>query len=71
MTKKQYLGSYERMYPVIDREKCSSCGTCVDVCPSDVFVLEDEVPQVVAPEECIECSACVDNCPVDAVILID
>jgi len=59
------------MYPVIDREKCSGCGTCVEVCPSDVFVLEAEIPQVAVPEECIECSACVDNCPVGAVILID
>jgi NAD-dependent dihydropyrimidine dehydrogenase PreA subunit len=59
------------MYPVIDREECSCCGKCVDVCPSDVFVLEDEVPEVVAPEECIECSACVDNCPSEAVTLHD
>ncbi|MCK4378588.1 MAG: 4Fe-4S binding protein [Deltaproteobacteria bacterium] len=59
------------MYPVINKEKCSGCGTCVDVCPSDVFAFQDEVPQVVAPEECIECSACVENCPSEAVILID
>ena len=59
------------MYPVIDKGKCSGCGTCVDVCPSDVFVLEDEIPQVAAPEECIECSACVDNCPSEAIILRD
>ena len=71
MTKKQYLGRYERMYPVIDRKKCTSCVTCVDVCPSDVFVLEDETPQVGAPEECIECSACVNNCPSEAIILHD
>ncbi len=60
------------MYPVIKEDLCSHCGTCVDVCPSDVFVLAEEgVPTVKLPEECIECSACVENCPEAAVYLDD
>ncbi|MBN2331574.1 MAG: 4Fe-4S dicluster domain-containing protein [Deltaproteobacteria bacterium] len=59
------------MYPVIKRELCSLCGTCVEVCPSEVFAWQDDAPLVVAPEECIECSACVDNCPSSAVVLVE
>ncbi|MFX1564056.1 MAG: 4Fe-4S binding protein [Promethearchaeota archaeon] len=28
------------MPPVVDKDKCTGCGTCVDVCPSEVFTLE-------------------------------
>ncbi|MBW1646347.1 MAG: ferredoxin family protein [Deltaproteobacteria bacterium] len=59
------------MYPVIKEEKCQRCGTCIEVCPSDVFAATDDLPAVAAPEECIECGACVDNCPAAAVYLDD
>ena len=25
------------MPPIIDKEKCSCCGECADICPQDVF----------------------------------
>ncbi len=25
------------MPPIIAKEKCNACGTCADICPTDVF----------------------------------
>jgi NAD-dependent dihydropyrimidine dehydrogenase PreA subunit len=52
---------------IVDTEKCVGCGECVDVCPSDVFELQDEKSVVVSPDECVECCACVEACPEDAI----
>ncbi len=60
------------MPPVIDDKKCICCGTCVDICPMDVFFgsKETEIPVISHPEECWHCNACVLDCPVeDAVSL--
>ncbi len=59
------------MPPVIDNDKCNSCGTCVDICSSDVFFSskEGEIPTVSYPDECWHCNACVLDCPVEAVTL--
>ena len=50
-----------KMPPVVDEEKCTGCGTCVDVCPSEVFALEGGKSKVVNPDDCVECEACVQN----------
>ncbi|MBU2498289.1 MAG: 4Fe-4S binding protein [Proteobacteria bacterium] len=36
------------MPPVIDREKCTACGACVEYCAEDVFFGSEEgrIPQV-------------------------
>lgn len=56
------------MPPVIDREKCIKCMTCVDICGMDVFgPLEGNEPHVLYPEECWHCRACAIDCPVGAI----
>jgi len=53
------------MPPIIMKEKCNACGTCADVCPTDVFrVAGKRIPPLVKyPEECWHCNACVEVCP--------
>ncbi len=48
-----------------DLEKCTGCGACVDVCPSEALSVEDD-KIVVNDEACIDCGICVDECPVEA-----
>jgi MinD superfamily P-loop ATPase len=55
------------MPPVIDREKCSLCGTCADICPLDVIYIRDEAVDVRYPYECWHCGACRQDCPEEAV----
>ncbi|MDO9535813.1 MAG: 4Fe-4S binding protein [Bacillota bacterium] len=53
----------------IDAEKCSGCGSCVDVCPTDAITV-DEIASVDA-NECTDCGSCVDECPEEAIELED
>jgi len=58
----------------IDLDKCSGCGTCVDVCPMGVFkLLENEnkkTSKVVAKDQCFACRACEVKCPDRAITVI-
>ena len=58
------------MPPVIDRERCIACGTCVNVCPQDVFwgSEKEQAPIVSYGEECWHCNACVLDCPSEGAI---
>ena len=51
----------------VDLEKCTGCGTCVDVCPVGVFELREGKSEVVNPDECVVCLACVTQCPEEAI----
>ena len=55
--------------PYVDKEKCTGCGTCRDVCPVDVFEIENGKSIVKNPDECIQCQACVASCPEKAITL--
>jgi len=48
------------MYTIeVDVEKCIGCGDCVDVCPVDVYEMQDEKSVPVNAEECIGCEKAV------------
>lgn len=59
------------MPPIIDRNKCTGCGICADICPLDVFCHDEnaEFPVVAHEEECWHCNSCVLDCPDGAVSL--
>jgi len=59
------------MHPIVDQEKCSGCGNCVEICPSEVYQMEEDKSDPVHPEECIECWACVTQCPAESIQLTD
>ena len=55
----------------IDKEKCTGCGTCVDICPVAVFEIKDEKCEVVNLDECLVCQACEVQCPEGAIEIIE
>ncbi|MBI5509727.1 MAG: 4Fe-4S binding protein [Deltaproteobacteria bacterium] len=46
----------------LDVESCSGCGLCVEVCPHQVFAMQDGLAAVVDKDACMECGACAKNC---------
>ena len=55
----------------VDADKCVGCGECVDICPVEVFELQDGSSIPVNAEECVECESCVEVCEEDAITLTE
>ena len=47
---------------VIDKGLCTGCGTCIGICPKQVFSWDEGV-NAVKPEACIKCGLCEAACP--------
>ena len=56
---------------VVDNEKCEGCEECVEVCPVDVFEMEDEKSVPVNAEECLGCESCVEVCESEAITVTE
>lgn len=50
----------------LDAEKCYGCGTCLEVCPHEVFVRDNGRIAIKDRDACMECGACARNCPAEA-----
>ena len=48
-------------------EKCTGCGTCLDVCPHAVLAKENGKVRIEDRDACMECGACARNCPANAI----
>ncbi len=53
--------------PTVDSDKCIGCGECVEVCPTEVFELEDEKAVATNADECLGCESCVEVCEQEAI----
>ena len=56
------------MAVTVNNDTCTACGICADVCPTDVFDMED-VAIVARGADCTECGICVDDCPNGSITL--
>ncbi len=54
------------MVAVVNKDKCTGCGTYVDICPAAAIALENEIA-VVDASACVDCETCVDECPESAI----
>jgi NAD-dependent dihydropyrimidine dehydrogenase PreA subunit len=52
---------------VVDEEKCASCEECVDVCPVEVFEMQNDKSVPVNADECLGCESCVEVCEEGAI----
>ena len=56
---------------VVDKKKCEGCEECVEVCPVDVFEMEDGKSVPVNAEECLGCESCVEVCDEEAITVTE
>jgi len=61
------LESGRRAVAVINSEKCTGCGICVDVCPANAIEVNEQA--VINDEACTGCAACVSECPNEAIVI--
>lgn len=71
----------ESLELVLNREKCTGCGTCARVCPKEAISrgpvgasrrfpeTDDIIPEVYNPKKCVFCGTCVVMCPFGALTL--
>ena len=51
----------------LDQQTCIGCGRCFEVCPHQVFVIDNKKAVLTDRDACMECGACALNCPVKAI----
>ncbi len=47
---------------IIDVEKCTLCGKCVEECPRNILLIEDKTLKIINALECTLCKACEEVC---------
>lgn len=57
--------------PKVDAKKCTGCGTCVESCPVQVFVMKGKKASVAKPDDCIGCRLCESQCGASAIKVED
>ena len=55
--------------PTVDESKCEGCGECADVCPVEVFEIQDGKSIPVNADECLGCESCVEVCEPGAITI--
>jgi len=52
----------------IDREKCTRCGRCRDVCPGNLLIAGAAgKTEITEPKDCWGCTACLKECRYQAI----
>lgn len=52
--------------PWVNKEDCTGCGLCVEICPVDTITLVEGIAEI-DMDGCIRCGKCHKSCPNDAV----
>ena len=53
----------------VDNEKCEGCESCIEVCPTDVYEMNDGKADPVNMDECLGCESCIEVCEQEAITI--
>ena len=57
--------------PEVAVEKCIGCEECVEVCPVNVYEIQEEKAVPLNGEECIGCESCIEVCEQEAITVTE
>jgi uncharacterized Fe-S center protein len=69
VTRETKIQIHDSSYPVYQKDACTFCGVCAEVCPFHAITVNDE--WVYSEDKCFGCGACVDACPSKALTFQD
>jgi len=55
----------------VDPDKCIGDEECVEVCPVDVYEMQNGKAVPVNMEECLGCESCIEVCEQDAITITE
>lgn len=58
---------------VVDKQKCTGCGICVNICPVEAICLEKQGKKrhaVIDEQGCLDCTLCFTRCPEYAISMV-
>lgn len=50
---------------VVNKDECTGCGICADVCPVEAITVDETA--TIDPAVCTACGTCIDECPTEAI----
>jgi NAD-dependent dihydropyrimidine dehydrogenase PreA subunit len=56
---------------VVDKDKCTGDGECVNACPAQVYELIAGKADPVNMDECLGCETCIEVCPSGAITITE
>ena len=59
--------SSQHALPTINLYRCTGCGRCAELCPSDAVELLGDKAVIVRPAACTFCEVCESYCPEEAI----
>ena len=68
-TSKLKTGAWRSMRPIVDFEKCTSCGICWSFCPEACIYKRDDGKFEANLDYCKGCGICAEECPAKAIIM--
>jgi ferredoxin len=60
------------MYMVnVDPDKCTGCEECVNICPNEIFKMDEGRSDPYQSAECVFCESCLGVCPRETITIIE